>query len=297
MRQSSIKDTILITAVILVYNTIHVPAYDEKQDGLIYILIWSSTQLEPFNFIDMGQNAFLGCAYENCFLTGDHDYLESILDFEVIIFNIFDISDTVFPPNRSEEQKYVMLGMEPPGMFIMPPEYNGFFNLTLSYKLTSNITIPYIVVKDENRRTIGPKVDMKWLKLSEMNETSNYVKNKLHNKSIAAAWIVSHCESPYRAIYAKGLQDELAQSGHILDIYGKCGNKDCPRGEYGIMCGNNMCPKYERMDECLSLIESDYYFYLSFENTYGDDYVSEKILHALEHFAVPVVFGSAKYNR
>lgn len=295
--QPSINYRLLDTAVLIVCIVYHVVAYHEKQEGLIYILIWSSTELEPFNFIDMGQSAFLGCAYENCHLTGDHEYFDNVLDFEVIIFNIFALGDTIFPTNRSEDQKYIMLGIEPPGMFIMPPEFNGFFNLTFTYKVSSNITIPYVVIKDENHKTIGPNIDMKWLKLSEMNATSKYVKRKLRNKHIAAAWIVSDCEAPYRTLYAKGLQRELARYDHILDIYGKCGNKHCPKGDYGIICGNNLCPKYERMDECLSLIESDYYFYLSFENTYGEDYVSEKILHALEHFAVPVVFGGAKYNR
>lgn len=293
MPPSNIKDGILVSTMLI----LHVVGYYEKQEGLIYILVWSSTRIEPFNFIDMGQKSFLGCDYENCFLTGDHGYFENVLDFEVIIFNIFDLSDAILPTNRSEEQKYMLLGFEPAGMFVMPNDFNGFFNLTFSYKTSSNITIPYVVVKDANNTTIGPKADMKWMKLSDMNETNEYVKSKLQNKQIAAAWIVSHCQSPYRTLYAEGLQSELARYGHFLDIYGRCGNKHCPRGEYGITCGNNTCPKYARMDECLSLIESDYYFYLSFENTFGEDYVSEKILHALEHFAVPVVFGSAKYNR
>lgn len=293
MLPSNIKESILFTTILV----FHVGAYFEKQDGLIYILIWSSTQLEPFNFIDMGQKPFLGCDYENCFLTGDHEHLEDILDYEVIIFNIFDISDVVFPPIRTEEQKYILQGVEPAGMFIMPEEFNGLFNLTFTYKTNSNITIPYVVVKDENKTTIGPKADMKWLKLSEMNETSDYVKSKLQNKTTTAAWLVSHCNSAYRTLYAEGLQKELAKRGHILDIYGKCGNLTCPMGELGTVCGKNKCPSHDRMDECLSLIESDYFFYLAFENSFGEDYVSEKILHALEHFAVPVVYGTAKYNR
>lgn len=103
-----------------------------------------------------------------------------------------------------------MLGVESSGMFITAPEFNEFFNLTYNDKMTSNITIPYEVVKDENHKTIGPKVRMKWMQWSEMNETSNYVKSKLQNKYLAAAWIESHSETPYRFLYAKGLQNELA---------------------------------------------------------------------------------------
>lgn len=75
--------------------------------------------------------------------------------------------------------------------------------------------------------------------------------------------------------------------------YWKCGNKHCPKGEIGIMCGNKMCPKYEGMDECLSVIESDYYFHLSFENTYGEDYVSEKfVLYWKEREVSLIIFDN-----
>lgn len=296
---------ILVTNMLIVCNMYHVTGYNEKEDGLIYILIWTTTKLEPFNIIDMGQNAFQKCAFNNCFLTENHNYFKIILDFDVIMFNVFNLEEIILrenegtlPSNRSQVQKYIMYGVEPAGIYKVPQEFNGYFNLTFTYKTTSNITIPYVIVKDENEETIGPKVNMEWMKFSKMNEISEFIKNKLKNKSVAAAWIVSHCETPYRNTYATYLQKELARYGHRLDIYGKCGTKHCPKSVYGIMCSDNItCPEYERMDECFSLIESDYYFYLSFENSFAEDYVSEKILNALEHFAVPVVFGGANYNR
>ncbi|XP_026330029.1 alpha-(1,3)-fucosyltransferase C-like [Hyposmocoma kahamanoa] len=212
------------------------------------------------------------------------------------MFNVVSLTpDLVLPSNRSASQKYCLVGLDAAAYHAIAQEFNGFFNITFTYKLSSDITIPYVVVKDENDEIIGPKLDMRWKTLSEMNETSDYVKSKLGNKHIAAAWIVSHCETPWRRIYAQALQHELAKHGHILDIYGKCGTKQCLKGGYGI-CGTFMCPQFERMDECLAIIESDYYFYLSFENSFGEDYVTEKLLHALEHFTVPVVFGGANYG-
>ncbi|XP_063375065.1 alpha-(1,3)-fucosyltransferase C-like [Cydia amplana] len=51
------------------------------------------------------------------------------------------------------------------------------------------------------------------------------------------------------------------------------------------------------MEECLKLIQEQYYFYLSFENSFSEDYVTEKLLTALENYAVPVVYGGANYTR
>lgn len=287
-----------VTIIFIVFQVIfHVTGYNEKIKGIIYILIWTPGNYEPFNFITMGSDDFAKCDYNNCFLTANHDYFKSMLDYDVIMFNNIHLPKASdLPSERSPKQKYCMYGLETAVYHTILEEFNGFFNITFTYKLSSNVTIPYVVIKDENHKVIGPKIDMQWKKLSEMNETSDYVKNKLRNKNIAAAWIVSHCETPFRRLYAQALQSELAPYGHSLDIYGRCGNRQCPKGDYG-NCGSFRCPQYERMDDCLAIIESDYYFFLSFENSFCEDYVTEKLLHALGHFTVPVVYGGANYSR
>lgn len=45
------------------------------------------------------------------------------------------------------------------------------------------------------------------------------------------------------------------------------------------------------------MLDTVYWFYLSFENSLCVDYVTEKLYNALEHHIVPVVFGGADYNR
>lgn len=257
-----------------------------KKTGLIYILEWTPPIVEPFNFLEQEQNAFVNrkCAFQNCFLTSKHHYFSNILDFDAIIFNaVHMFYEMALPPNRSQFQKYIMVAMEPAGYFPIPDIYDGFFNLTWTYKLDSDIPFPYIVVKNHRNEDIGPKTDMHWMNISQMNETSLYVKKKLQNKQTAAAWIASNCETVDRLDFVHDLQKELAKYGHRIDVYGSCGDYNCPR--------------QEGMDECFALVESDYYFYLAFENSFGADYVSEKLLHALEHYAVPVVLGGANYSR
>jgi hypothetical protein len=44
------------------------------------------------------------------------------------------------------------------------------------------------------------------------------------------------------------------------------------------------------------MLERDYKFYLSFENSLCRDYVTEKFYNALQFTAVPIVYGSASYS-
>lgn len=275
----------------IVFSTLHASGHNETDNGLIYILIWTPSDWSPFDVIDREQKPFENCTYNNCFLTESRNYLQNIIDYDVIMFNAVQVgyasieteSILVLPANRSEKQIYCMYALEPARFHEIAEMWNGFFNMTFTFKFSSNVSIPYIVVRDHNNNVIGPKVEMHWMDLNDMNETSEYIKNKLRNKHIAAAWIVSHCDfTPWRFYYAHALEKELALYGHRLDIYGNCGTIPCSR---------------DRKEECLALIESDYYFYLSFENSFGEDYVTEKILNALEHYAVPVVFGGGDFNR
>lgn len=276
----------MMVVMLILFIIINVSGNNQKKTGMIYILEWTPPIVEPFNFLEQEQNAFIirKCAFQNCYLTSNHHYFSDILDFDALIFNaVHMFYEMALPPKRSQFQKYIMVAMEPAGYFPIPDTYDGFFNLTWTYKLDSDIPFPYIVVKNHRNEEIGPKTNMNWMNISQMKETSVYVKNKLQNKRTAAAWIASNCETVDRLDFVHDLQKELAKFEHRIDVYGSCGDYNCPR--------------QEGMDECFALIESDYYFYLAFENSFGQDYVSEKLLHALEHYAVPVVLGGANYSR
>lgn len=273
-----------------------IPANGQKQSGIFYILLWTFTPDEPCSYreLEIGQEAFVSrnCSFQNCFITPNRSFFGSVLDFDVLLFNTVHlrVGDYNFdlPLNRTENQLYVVFGVEPAWVHPLFSLFNHFFNLTWTYKLSSDIVHPYFVVKNNFGNIIGPKINMNWMDINDMAPINESIVNKLQNKRIAAAWVASNCIAPRRSIFIRYLKNELSKYGHQIDTYGDCGNLSCPR----ILTERNGL-----LTSCYNKLESDYYFYLAFENSITEDYVSEKVLHGLRHFAVPVVFGGADYTR
>lgn len=259
----------------------------QKPFSLIYILEWTTAKKEPFKFMKPEQAAFENCEYQNCFVTDNVSYFDNITDFDVVMFNVYNLqrywNATDLPTKRSDQQRYVFVALEPAAYFRLSAHYNGFFNLTWTYKLSSDAIFPYITLKNKRGEIIGPKKQMYWMDINKMKPITKKVKKKLMKKRKAAAWIVSNCgATSNRNEFVSMLQKNLTNYGLTIDIFGDCGDHKCPRDD--------------SHNECNALIQSDYYFYLALENSFCEDYVSEKVLHALQHFAVPIVFGGANYS-
>lgn len=275
---------------LLVLQILYVDGND-KNKSLIYILLATGLN-DPYQEIPMEQRPFTDrkCVYQNCFLSDTPYYFEDVTDFDVVVYSAPSIRrhmsnhrEVNHPGSRSLKQRYVLYSLEASGNYPITSEYDGFFNWTWTYKFNSDIIAPYIAVRTKGGELIGPRPEIQWKEARDMKPTSTNIIRKLQYKQIAAAWFVSHCDAQsMRLEYVKKLNEYLAPFGHKVDVYGSCGNMSCP---------------LDWIQECYALVESDYYFYLSFENSFCVDYVTEKLLHAVEHFAVPVVFGGADYDR
>ena len=66
-----------------------------------------------------------------------------------------------------------------------------------------------------------------------------------------------------------------------VDIYGGCGSLKCARN-------NNA--------NCLDMLDSEYKFYLAFENSNCQDYITEKFWSILNHDVIPIVMGPTWEN-
>lgn len=122
---------------------------------------------------------------------------------------------------------------------------DNLVNWTASYRWDSTIVTPYAKFVPFSSTVAGHR--------KVKPPTRNYAANKTK----LVAWFVSNCN-------AKNRRWELAQElkKYIpVDIFGACGTIDCPRSA---------------QSECNDRLNAEYKFYLSFENSNCDYYVTEK---------------------
>lgn len=256
-----------------------------KQPNIIYILQWTESKREPFVYWKPGRKYFkaMNCEFQNCYITDNVNYFDDVTDYDVILFNAIDIYNVDLPYLRSDNQIYVFITTDSAANYPMSNTLNWIFNYTATYKLGSDIPYPYITVRNKLGEVIAPKKEVHWIDVAKMNSTSQSIIDRLQNKKIAAAWFVTNCDaSSERLTYASNLREALTSYDLEIDIYGGCGYLWCDR---------------TNPDDCMSKVERDYYFYLSLENSYSEDYVTEKLLTALNHYAVPVVLAAGNYTR
>ncbi|CAH8667718.1 unnamed protein product [Heterobilharzia americana] len=154
-------------------------------------------------------------------------------------------------------------------MIKISDELKAEVNHAITYRTDSSIYVLYHNYLPLNR-SHGP--DTKY-PLPSYNYASG--------KTKMAAWFVTKCNSRSpRNAYAKELSRYIE-----VDIYGKCGTKYLPRSSAA---------------DCFKLLEKDYKFYLSFENSLCPDYITEKVFrNAYFHNVIPIVMGASieEYKR
>lgn len=281
------KSNLKIYLILITLDTISCEVEQQtKQRDLFYILLWTDRDYLPFSHWHSQRNSFttMGCEYQNCYIVDDIDFFKDVSDYDAILFNSIGLTiDTELPKVRSDNQIYVFVSIESSVNYPMHEKFNWFFNYTWTYKLDSDISYPYFITRNKRGEVIAPNKDINWMDINDMNPISDSIADKLKKKKIAATWFVTNCRPNKRIHYLRDLREALQKLNHNIDVYGFCdANKRCLKDD---------------MDDCLALIELDYYFYLSFENSDTGDYVTEKLMNALDHYAVPVVMGGAVYSR
>ncbi|XP_028169494.1 alpha-(1,3)-fucosyltransferase C-like [Ostrinia furnacalis] len=193
----------------------------------------------------------------------------------------FDVEEEL-PSKRFLNQTFVFVGRESAENYaVCEEEFDDYFNLTWTYKLDSDVVWPYFTVFNKKGEEIAPSLDVNWT--AKVKPISAKIGKAIVNvKKYPAVWMVSNCYTQSRReTYFNELKVALQWYGFEIHVIGSCGTRQCP---------------FERDKECIKKLKQ-YYFYLALENSISEDYVTEKVMKALLHYTVPVVFGGANYSR
>ena len=160
--------------------------------------------------------------------------------------------------SRPPNQRWVLFNSESPSNTPDLQSLNGLINWTINYMKESDIRHAYGVIKPGVfHGGFDPKRDY------------------LAEKTEMAAILVSNCD-PARLEWVDALKQYMD-----VKVYGVCGPNPCSRSN---------------PDKCLAILRK-HKFYLSFENSFCHDYVTEKLYgNALSNGIVPVVLSDVNFS-
>lgn len=200
----------------------------------------------------------------SCYITHNKSLLNNTKT-KAVIFHSSDIQHKYsdFPPNNKLVYNFpwILHSQESPiNNFWELDEYKiKMFRYSMTYRLDSDFTVSYVP-----NNIIG-KITDKHINLDNKRD------------DVYVSWIVSNSVAENkRHYYVKELQKYIK-----VDIY----------GDY-LPYRNKKWPK----DKTIYDIISTYKFYLSFENSNCDDYITEKLWNPLLTGTVPIVDGPTNYT-
>ena len=220
-----------------------------------------------------------GCLVNRCRITFDANQADAI------VFRNADVFKEPPEELRARQIWVAYLLESPPNTFDrrFERQYRGrhLFNWTASYRSNSDIVTPYskfVPFEDQ----LNEHLALKSVGWPRGNLREDYVRPPIKsNKQSRVAWFVSNCDADNDR-----LEFALELSKHIqVDIYGKCGNLTCYKWD---------------QSNCLKLLNREYKFYLSFENSNNAEYITEKLFrNALgyndpDHLLLPIVMGPSR---
>lgn len=207
-------------------------------------------------------------------------------DFDVLLFlGRYDIMYNVKKalPYRTPNQTYAILLSESPHTLrdVKPYKLNNLFNVTIGYQLDSDIAYEYGGFLDKvTQEKVSPALNPHWRSYEENYNKSFLIQSNyteiIASKTKMAVWFVSNCHpTSHRMELAKAMQKYIS-----IDIYGKCGKLIC-----------------KDRSKCQEMMERDYKFYLSFENSLCEDYITEKVFSNMKKNIIPVIYNGANASR
>ena len=256
----------------------------EELDEVLYIMSW--TDADEDRTIPGEKEGPVSVNSNNCdmkpgqdcvYMKRNPENLDQYRRTHVVLFNSHYIKLGDLPPDRPSNQLWIVrLSESPTRTNVKTLEHMRYhFNGTISYMLNSNIKwllAKFSWTEDTSDRS-HPQME------TDQAARTNLEK-KISGKTRLVAWFVSHCKTPsQRERYVEELSKHIS-----VDVFGRCGNLTCSSSS-----GSH--------NKCDRMLDSNYKFYLAFENSLCEDYVTEKFYRMFQIDIVPIVLGAADYGR
>jgi len=239
-----------------------------------YILFWNEAYGSKEYDLGFGRQPFYDnkCPETRCLAT-DNRSMFPVEKFDAIFFHQRSLDFNDIPEKRLPSQRYVHYIMESAQyLYLDIGTMNNFFNWTMTYRRDSDFYRPYARIVKIKSHPEGKDLEEFIKKFGRENK--HLARGNKENK---AAWFVSHCATQARREkYVKMLKKKMD-----VDVYGKCGKLKCDRANE---------------TDCYVMMEQNYKFYLSFENSICEDYVTEKFFNILKYNVIPVTYNGANIS-
>uniref|UniRef100_A0A1B0CEU6 Fucosyltransferase n=1 Tax=Lutzomyia longipalpis TaxID=7200 RepID=A0A1B0CEU6_LUTLO len=216
-------------------------------------------------------------AGDECVITTNEKLLPSIEMYDAVVFS--SESQINFPEKRSPDQLYVFTSRESP-LYTKNNYQKDLmqYNLTMTYRRDSDVFWPSGFIADAAIDASAWEFRPPKWKHAVFEKYGATVKltSIIADKSKFSAWLKSQCTDKSMRIDFMSILENYIE----IDIYGECGRLDCPGTQ----------------DECLEMVERDYFFIFIAENSICKDFITEALFSAMRYYIVPVVYGGANYG-
>jgi hypothetical protein len=261
---------------------------------------------------ELGQAPFKDCTEKRCYAfkpySHRHKPLEGSDAVMVHSWNLFYMPSKL-DYKRRKEQIWAYYSMESPHMSFCSFHYaidelDDWFNMTITYKPSSTFVTDYRPYEFENwahiHQSSAYMAAFSEFFSNKNAKTINYkriitekVVDKSGKGSASVMWFVSNCQSrSRREPYV------LEMSQHVeIDIYGECGYFKNSKPDPCSSLGDK-----KTVEACYLDLFASYKFYLAFENSKCNDYITEKYwkIYRPDYLfnvdIVPVVRGAQQFQ-
>jgi len=277
----------------------------EPEPDMKTILLWTAWygKWESWSLSDLGYSwegnkhtdlRDLGCDEESykCTITSNRSYLEDESLYDGFLFHQYGINQMDVPDQskRKDNQVYMFYTLEAPqASVIFDPNHlnwsetinNNFFNATMTYHSESEIFVPFGRLLKKADHPTGEELDQFIIKYGKQNA------RKMNARNFSATIINSNCAS------WGGREALITDMAKLMpvDVYGGCGKPFEEETSYHLQVGGSPIARgYKQLSK-------KYPFYLAFENTLCEDYVTERFYITLGTDMIPVVMNWANMTR